>query len=77
MMANGAWQVQSSRATKFDLRKLNFEAILKILLFTKINTLENFPLYGILPQLRHQSHINQLAPSNAGTALPVGRAVVN
>ena len=41
-MANGAWQVQSSRATKFRTTKINSGG--RVLLFTP----ENFLLYGIL-----------------------------
>ena len=45
-MANGAWQVQSSRATKFRTTKINSGG--RVLFFTKICTPENYPLYGSL-----------------------------
>ena len=45
MMANGVWQVQSSRAMNFEPRKSILEA--KIVPFTKICTPENHPLYSI------------------------------
>ena len=43
-MANGAWQVRSSRATKFRTTKINSGG--RVLFFTKICTPENYPLYG-------------------------------
>ena len=43
-IANGAWQVRSSRATKFRTTKINSGG--RVLPFTKICTPENYPLYG-------------------------------
>ena len=43
-MANGAWQVRSSRTTKFRTTKINSGG--RVLFFTKICTPENYPLYG-------------------------------